>query len=67
MKIKLYLDKDVPFSFAQALLNRGVNVVTTQQVGNEGKSDEEQLIYATKEERTIFIQVLLGSMWMEAS
>ncbi|GJQ48171.1 DUF5615 family PIN-like protein [uncultured Candidatus Kuenenia sp.] len=54
MKIKLYLDEDVPLAFAQALINRGVNAVTTQQVRNDGKSDEEQLAYATKEGRAIF-------------
>jgi len=54
MKINLYLDEDVPLAFAQALMNRGVNVVTTQQVGNKGKAEEEQLIYATKEKRSIF-------------
>ncbi len=54
MRIKLYLDEDVPFSFAQALLNRGVDVVTTQQAGNYRQSDPEQLIYASKEGRTIF-------------
>lgn len=32
MKIKLYLDEDVPLAFAQALINRGVNVFTTQTV-----------------------------------
>jgi predicted nuclease of predicted toxin-antitoxin system len=54
MKIKLYLDEDVPLSFAQALLNRGVDAVTTQQAGNQGKSDVEQLLYATTEGRVIF-------------
>ncbi len=54
MRIKLYLDEDVPLAFAQALLNRGVNVITTQQVRNDGKSDKEQLIYSTKVGRTIF-------------
>jgi len=54
MKIKLYLDEDVPLAFAQALINRGVNVVTTQQVRNDAKSDEEQLTYTTKEGSAIF-------------
>jgi len=31
------LDEDVPFSFARDLLTRGVDVVTTQQAGNNGK------------------------------
>lgn len=54
MRIKLYLDEDVPFAFAQALLNRGVDVITTQEVRNDSLSDAEQLDYAAKEKRTIF-------------
>lgn len=54
MRIKLYLDEDVPFAFAQALLNRGVDVITTQEVRNDSKSDTEQLDYATREQRVIF-------------
>lgn len=54
MKIKLYLDEDVPLAFTLALLNRGVDVITTQQVGNIGFSDTEQLAFAAKEQRTIF-------------
>lgn len=54
MKIRVYLDEDVPSSFAQALINRGVDVVTTQQVKNLKQSDAKQLVYATKEERAIF-------------
>jgi|SRR3989304_3876766 len=54
MRIKLYLDEDVPRSFAQALLNRGVDVITTQQVQQEALSDIEQLEYAIKRQRAIF-------------
>jgi len=54
MRIRLYLDEDVPYAFAQALLNRGIDVVTTQQVKNDSLSDAEQLNYADKEKRTIF-------------
>ena len=54
MRIKLYLDEDVPFAFAQALLNRGVDVITTKEVRNDSLSDAEQLDYAAKEKRTIF-------------
>jgi predicted Fe-Mo cluster-binding NifX family protein len=48
MRIKLYLDEDVPSSFAQALINRGVDVIITQQAKNDSNSDLQQLIYATK-------------------
>jgi hypothetical protein len=54
MRIRLYLDEDVPLALSHALLNRGVDVVTTQQSGNEGKSDPEQLLFATNSGRTIF-------------
>lgn len=54
MRIKVYLDEDVPFSFAQALLNRSVDVVTTQEAGNKGLSDADQLAFAAKNEMTIF-------------
>ncbi|MBI4822861.1 MAG: DUF5615 family PIN-like protein [Nitrospirae bacterium] len=54
MRIRLYLDEDVPLSFAQALLNRGVDVITTQQAGNYNLSDKEQLIFAVKGKRAIF-------------
>ncbi|GBD99729.1 hypothetical protein BMS3Abin07_01770 [bacterium BMS3Abin07] len=54
MRIKVYLDEDVPSAFANALLNRGVDVVTTQQAGNDGRSDAEQLIFAAQEGRVIF-------------
>ena len=54
MRIRLYLDEDIPFAFAIALFNRGIDIVTTQQVKNDSLSDAEQLDYATKEQRTIF-------------
>jgi hypothetical protein len=54
MRIKLYLDEDVPFAFAQALLNRGVDVITTQEVRNDSLSDAEQLDYAVEKRRTLF-------------
>lgn len=54
MKIRLYLDEDSPLSFAQALLNRGVDVITTQKAGNSSLSDKEQLVFSANEKRTIF-------------
>lgn len=53
MRIKVYVDEDIPLSFSQALVNRGVDVVTTQQASNCGHSDAAQLDFATKEERAI--------------
>jgi predicted nuclease of predicted toxin-antitoxin system len=53
MRIRFYLDEDVPFSFSQALLNRGVDVLTTQEANNCGKTDLEQLKFAAKESRVM--------------
>ena len=53
MRIKLYHDEDIPLSLAHALRNRGVDVVTTQEAGNIGESDEKQLIFAIQENRAI--------------
>ncbi len=53
MRIKVYVDEDVPLSFSQALLNRGVDVVTTGGAGNKGFSDSEQLIFAVGSDRSI--------------
>lgn len=53
MRIRLYLDEDVPMSLAQALKNRGVDVKTTQEIGNTGKTDIEQLKYAANANRVM--------------
>jgi hypothetical protein len=47
LKIKLYLDEDVTVSLAQALEIRGVDVLTTQEPGNKGLDDIDQLNSAT--------------------
>lgn len=53
MRIRLYLDEDVPFAFAQALLNRDIDIITTQQVKNDSLSDAEQLNYVVSESRVL--------------
>jgi len=53
MRIRLYLDEDVPSSLEQALINRGVDVVTTVGAGNRANSDEAQLIFSTSRQRVI--------------
>lgn len=53
MRITLYLDEYVPFSFAEALVNRGVNILTTQDAGNKGNSDLDQIIFAGTEGRVL--------------
>jgi len=54
LKIKLYLDEDVTVSFAQALKIRGVDVLTTQEAGNKGMNDDDQLNFATTSGRVLF-------------
>ncbi|MBI2559710.1 MAG: DUF5615 family PIN-like protein, partial [Planctomycetes bacterium] len=43
MKIKLFLDEDVPLAVALALRKRGYDVVHVQELGRKGKPDSEQL------------------------
>jgi hypothetical protein len=50
MRIRFYLDEDVPYSLSQALLNRGVDVLTTQEANNCGNTDREQLKFAAKDQ-----------------
>lgn len=51
MRIRLYHDEDIPLTLAQALQNRGVDVITTQEAGTVSNSHEEQLIFAVKNNR----------------
>ena len=53
MQIKFYLDEDIPLSFAQAMTNRGVDVLTTQEAENKGISDIEQLKFAIGKSRVL--------------
>jgi len=53
MRLKAYVDEDVPLSFAQALRNRGVDCITTQEAGNKGFSDSEQLAFSVENRRAI--------------
>jgi hypothetical protein len=49
MRIRVYVDEDVPLSFSEALIHRGVD----QQAGNKGLSDSGQLAYAATNGRII--------------
>lgn len=53
MRIRAYIDEDIPLSFAQALSNRGVDTLTTGAAGNKGFSDAEQLAYVSQNNRII--------------
>jgi len=54
-KILLYIDEDsIDEDFVQALRSRNVDVLTVTDVGMLHRSDEEQLAWATENNRVIF-------------
>lgn len=53
MPIKLYLDEDVDRLLARVLRDRNHDCVSTQEAGNRGTSDSEQLAFAVKQDRAI--------------
>ncbi|MDI6793469.1 MAG: DUF5615 family PIN-like protein [bacterium] len=52
-KLKLYLDEDLSPVLAKALRSKGFDVISSHETGMNGKSDEEQLKYATSQQRAI--------------
>lgn len=46
MFIKTYLDENISFVVAEILRQRGFEVITAQEAGNKGSSDEKQLEFA---------------------
>lgn len=65
--IRLYLDEDVRPMLARALRERGFDVITTAEAGMIGKSDREQLEFASSQGRVLlthnirdFIQLAKG-------
>lgn len=52
-KIKLFLDEDVHASLSTILKKRGVDVVHAQEVDRKGRSDSDQLEYASQQERCL--------------
>lgn len=53
-QISLYLDEHIQLALAEALKARGVDVLTTQEAGNVGIGDVEQLTFATGNKRSLF-------------
>jgi hypothetical protein len=51
--MKLYLDEHIQPLLAHFLISRGIDCLTTQTAGNVSHSDEEQLAFATSQERVI--------------
>ena len=52
--IELYLDEDVDVLIADLLRARGFKATTTQEAGQLGSRDEEQLAYAVTQQKTFF-------------
>lgn len=52
--IELYLDEDVDALIADLLRARGFKVTTTQEAGQLGKGDEQQLVYAVSQQKAFF-------------
>jgi len=51
--IELYLDEDVSVVAADLLRARGFSATTTQEAGQIGKSDSEQLAYAASRNKAL--------------
>jgi hypothetical protein len=51
--IELYHDEDVSALIAELVRARGFSVLTTLQAGNLGKSDKDQLEFATSRQRAL--------------
>lgn len=51
--VRLYFDRHIMTRLAVDLRGRGYDVLTTQEAGKDTASDEEQLVFATSENRAI--------------
>lgn len=51
--IRFYLDGHIAHAVVAGLGRRGVDVITTDEAGMRGASDEEQLAYATQQQRVM--------------
>ena len=55
MTIRLYFDEDsLRHGLVVSLRKRGVDITTTLESGMTGATDEQQLLYAAAQERTIY-------------
>ncbi len=51
--IKLYADEHVGRPIVNNLRNKGIDIISTEEAGNKGKSDEEQLEFACANSRAV--------------
>jgi hypothetical protein len=69
--IRLYLDEDsMDRVLVEALRARGIDILTVQEVGTQGYSDEKQLDWATQQGRVLYSHNIadfcrLHSQWIE--
>ena len=52
-RISFYLDEHIQAALGEALRARGVDILTTQEAGNIGIEDVEQLLFATQDNRCL--------------
>jgi len=52
-KIRLYIDENLSDRIAVALRSKGFDAISAHEVNMRGKTDKEQLEYATKHNRII--------------
>jgi predicted nuclease of predicted toxin-antitoxin system len=69
-KLLFYFDENIQTALADALTTRGIDVLTTQQGGNIGVEDIDQLTYAADKGRTILSYnkrdfALIHYQWMK--
>ena len=55
-KIRFYLDENVGNAVARGLKKQGIDVITTGEAGRLSTPDEEQIAFATADERVVFTQ-----------
>jgi predicted nuclease of predicted toxin-antitoxin system len=51
--VRFYLDEHIPKGVVEGLRRRGVDVLTVQEAGRAGDSDEKQLAFAARERRVL--------------
>ena len=53
--LRLYVDEDAgEIAVIRGLRARGLDILTAAEAGQLGKSDEEQLVFAVQEQRTLY-------------
>jgi predicted nuclease of predicted toxin-antitoxin system len=52
--IRLHLDRHIMARLAVDPRGRGFDVLRTEEAGNDTAQDEEQLVFATRENRVLF-------------